>query len=261
MTPRRIVSLAASNTEIVCALGLADRLVGLDDYSDYPPEVQHLPRVGRDLAIDVARVRALQPDLVLASLSVPGMERNIPALETAGLPYIAIEPHGWDGLWSDIRAVGAAGGVPHRAETLVAELQARAARIAELVADPVARPSVYWEWWPRPTITAGGPSWITTMCRLAGGESCFADLEGESATVDPAQVRARDPHVIVLCWCGAHKLPDVASVAARPGWAELTAVRAGRVHAVLEPCFGRPGPRLVDGLEALARLLHPERFA
>jgi iron complex transport system substrate-binding protein len=259
-TPRRIVSLVASNTEIVCALGLADRLVGLDNFSDHPPEVQHLPRVGRDLEIDVARVAQLQPDLVLASLSVPGMDRNLAGLKAAQLEFIPVRPLGWEGLWATIREVAAACEVPERAEPLITRLKGRAAAIAERVRDVSDPPRVYWEWWPKPPITAGGPSWITEMCRLAGSENCFADLQAESKSLEPDTVRARDPDVIVLCWCGAHKLPNPASVASRPGWSEIAAVKAGRVHALLEPHFGRPGPRLVDGLEELARLLHPERW-
>lgn len=258
--PQRIVSLAASNTEIVCALGLTDRLVGVDDFSDVPLEVQRLPRVGRDLAIDAARVAALEPDLVLASLSVPGMERNIPPLEAAGLPFIVIRPRGWAGLWADIRAVATACGVSDRAEALIGHLTARAEAVGAALRNAAARPRVYWEWWPRPPITAGGPSWMTDMLRLAGGENCFGDLEAESGPVGLEDLRARRPDLIVLCWCGARKLADPSLVARRPGWGDLPAVQSGRVHAVLEPRFGRPGPRLVDGLEELARLLHPERF-
>jgi iron complex transport system substrate-binding protein len=259
--PARIVSLVASNTEIVCALGLAERLVGLDNYSDYPLEVQHLPRVGRDLKIDATRVASLKPDLVLASLSVPSMERNLPPLRAARLKFIPVRPIGWNGLWDTIRQVGEACGVSQRAESLIGHLQSRAAAVAAQLSDVEVRPRVYWEWWPRPPITAGGPSGITEMCRLAGGQNCFADLDVESGTVEPRVVRGRDPQVIVLCWCGAHKLPNPANVAARPDWGDISAVKNGRVHAVLEPHFGRPGPRLVDGLEELAKLLHPERFA
>ena len=259
--PSRIVSLAASNTEILWALGLAERLVGLDDFSDFPPEVQHLPRVGRDLAIDAGKVAALEPDLVLASLSVPGMERNLPPLEAQGVPFITIRPNGWTGLWDDIRTIATACGVPDRGTDLVGRLQARAAAIGAAVADVPARPRVYWEWWPRPPITAGRPSWITEMLHLAGAENCFGDLEAESGPIELEQLRTRGPDVFVLCWCGARKLPKPTVVAERPGWAELAPVRSGRLHAVLEPHFGRPGPRLVDGLEELARLFHPERIA
>jgi iron complex transport system substrate-binding protein len=259
-SPRRIVSLVASSTEIVCALGLADRLVGLDDFSDYPPEVQHLPRVGRDLEIDVERVATLEPDLVLASLTVPGMERNLPRLEAAGLHYEVVEVHGWSGLWESIRQIGRLCGVSREAEELTRELSRRASEVQRrLTGVPPVR--VYWEWWPRPLITAGQPSWITTMLELAGGQNCFGDLEQESAVVDPELVRGRDPEAVILCYCGARKRPDVSGLAQRPGWQTLAAVHSGRLHAVLEPCFGRPGPRLVDGLEELAALLHPERAA
>jgi iron complex transport system substrate-binding protein len=259
--PGRIVSLVASNTEIVCALGLPERLVGLDNFSDYPPEVQHLPRVGRDLEIDAGKVAALEPDLVLASLSVPGMERNLAGLEAAQLKFIPVRPVGWEGLWRTIQEVATACGVPERAVALVTELKARTTTIAERMRSVTDRPRVYWEWWPKPPITAGGPSWITEMCRLAGGLNCFADLDIESRTVEADAVRERDPEVVVLCWCGAHKLPDPTMVAQRPGWQTISALKTGRVHAVLEPHFGRPGPRLIDGLEELARLLHPERFS
>jgi iron complex transport system substrate-binding protein len=98
---------------------------------------------------------------------------------------------------------------------------------------------------------------MTDLCELAGGANAFADLAEESRAVTTEEVCARRPEVIVTCWCGARKLPDPRIVAGRDGWADLPAVRAGRVHAVLEPLYGRPGPRLVDGLEELAGLLHP----
>ena len=103
----RVVSLACSNTEIVCALGCADLLVGVDDHSDYPTDVvARLPRVGPDLTPDVEQVAALEPDLVLATLTVPGHERVVAQLEAAGLPYIAPEPVSLDDVYRDIRDIG-----------------------------------------------------------------------------------------------------------------------------------------------------------
>ncbi len=262
MEPVRVVSLAASNTEIVCALGMAHRLVGVDSHSDYPPEVvAGLPKLGPDLHIDVEKVRALAPDLVLASLSVPGMESVVEGLALAGLPYVAVKPAGLDGVFQNIQDIGHLLGVPDRASRLVANLRARVLKVQEQAARVDRRWRVYWEWWPRPLISPGGPSWITHLCQLAGGSNLFADSHRESLVVSPDEVVARDPEVIVLCYCGARKLPDPASLLRRPGWEDTTAVRAGRVYAVLEPLFGRPGPRLVDGLELLAALLHPEAFA
>jgi iron complex transport system substrate-binding protein len=257
---RRIVSLVASNTEIVCALGLADRLVGVDDFSDFPPEVERLPRLGRDLDIDVDRVAALRPDLVLASLSVPGMERNVERLQTRDLPYVAVHSRGLDGVLEDIRRIAELTGATTAGERLADQLAERIRRVAQRTRG-VTLASVYWEWWPRPYIAAGGPSWITDLCSLAGGRNVFDDEPRESATVSTEQVTARAPEVAVICWCGARKLPNPVLVARRPGWGEIPAVRDGRLHAVLEPRYGRPGPRLVDGLEELASMLHPELFS
>ena len=120
----RIVSLACSNTEIVCALGCADLLVGVDDHSDFPVDVvAPLPKVGPDLEIDVERVSALEPDLVLATLTVPGHERVVERLDAAGLPYIAPEPVSLTDVYADVRDIGARLGVPDRAERLVEEMQ------------------------------------------------------------------------------------------------------------------------------------------
>jgi iron complex transport system substrate-binding protein len=256
--PTRIVSLVASNTEILYALGVGDRVVGVDDFSDYPPAVATQPRVGRDQEIDVERVAALRPDLVLASLSVPGMERNVERLEGLKLPYVAIHSRGLDGVVEDVRRIAELVGVAAAGERLAAALCDRIERVADRARSVDEPVDLYWEWWPRPYVTAGGPSWITDLCRLAGGRNVFSDLEQESATVSTADVVARSPAAVVACWCGARKLPDPSLVARRDGWEVVPAVRDGRVYALLEPLYGRPGPRLVDGLEELASLLHPQ---
>jgi len=251
-----VVSLAASNTEIVCALGQAGRLVGVDDFSDFPPLVRALPRVGPDLRIDVERVAALSPDLVLASLSVPGMEANLAPLQARGLRTVVLPSNGLAGVEDAISQVGNLLGATSAAVELVESLRARMARVRQRVAGCPPVPT-YWEWWPRPPITAGGASWITEMLELAGGRNVFADQPTESCVVTPAEVAARVPHAAVLCWCGARKLPDPRLLGARAGWEELPAVRSGRVYSVLEPRFGRPGPRLAEGVERIAALLHP----
>lgn len=258
--PARIVSLVASNTEIVCALGAADRLVGIDDYSDFPAQITGLPRVGRDLDVDVDRVAALKPDLVLASLSVPGMARNVEKLADRGLRYVTIASQGLAGVTDDIRRIGELIDLASEGERLADRLVERIGRVAERTARLNRRTPLYWEWWPRPFITAGGPSWMTDICHLAGADNVFADLRQESQTVSTEQVVERRPEAIVICWCGARKLPDPSLIARRQGWDHLSAVQAERVHPVLEPRYGRPGPRLADGLEELAALLHPEHF-
>jgi iron complex transport system substrate-binding protein len=250
----RIVSLAPSNTEIVHALGLMPQLVGVDDWSDWPLEVAALPRVGPDLNVDIEKVKALKPDLVLASLSVPGMERNVAALEAAGLPHITLDPHTLADVWADIRRVGEWAGVPDRAERVVAGLEERVARVQQAAAGaPPQR--LYFEWWPRPIFTPGRRNWLTELSNLVGCTNIFADADVDNVRVDdPLEVVRRAPDQILLAWTGA-KRPDTAHVYRRKGWEEMGALRERRVHILEEGLFNRPSPRLADGLEHLWKLL------
>ena len=255
---QRIVSLCPSNTEIAAALGLLPRLVGVDDYSDFPAAVQGLPRVGPDLAVDLDRVAALAPDLVLASLSVPGMEKNVQGLEERGLPHITLDPHSLAEVWESMRSVGQAAGVP--AATAIEALERRVAAVAARAAGrPRAR--VYWEWWPKPVYTPGGRNWLTDLSALAGGVNCFADHDVDNLRLEPAAAAAAAPEVILVVWCGVHaEKIRLAQVLERPGWEDVPAVRSGQVYILSEGLYCRPSPRLVDGLELLAGILHPEAF-
>src|SRR5690349_4999085 len=125
MTRMRIVSHTCSNTEILCALGCAEQLVGVDDDSDFPADiVAPLPKLGRDLELDVAQVRALKPDLVLTSLTVPGHEKIVEALRARGLPILVIDPIGLDGVYDSVIQIAEALGVLARGRALVAHMQA-----------------------------------------------------------------------------------------------------------------------------------------
>ncbi|NNF38452.1 MAG: ABC transporter substrate-binding protein, partial [Gemmatimonadetes bacterium] len=179
---RRIVSLACSNTEIVTALGCAHLLVGVDDHSDHPEDVvAALPRVGPDLDIDIERVAALEPDLVLATLTVPGHERIVERLEAAGLPYIAPEPVSLDDVYRDITDIGASLGMMDRAKALVADMRtelaagASAFGAASSEADAASSdgdsPAIVIQWWPKPTIAPGRLSWTTDVLERAGGHN------------------------------------------------------------------------------------------
>lgn len=257
---RRIVSLCPSNTEILFALGLGDRVVAVDNDSDYPPQVARLPRVGPDLDVDAARIAAHEPDLVVASLSVPGMERNLLRLESAGLPYIVLHSQRLEEIYRDIQLVADLTGVAERGAALVTDLRARFAALADRSKEAPDRPRLYWEWWPKPLITPGQPSWITDLSALANAENVFSDIPKESEVVTSAEVIARDPDVILLSWCGARRAVPLERIVARPGWDRIRAVREGRVHVLWEGLFGRPGPRLVEGFAWLVRAAHPDVF-
>lgn len=254
----RIVSLACSNTEIVCALGCADLLVGVDEHSDFPVDVVGpLPKVGPDLDIDVDAVAALEPDLVLATLTVPGHEKVVERLEAAGLPYVAPEPTSLDDVYRDIRDIGRLLDRSERAEALVtemrAELDARAEHVDESEGDA---PSILIQWWPKPVITPGRQSWATDVVRAAGGRAVLGDEDLKSRPMSDDEVAELAPDAVVLSWCGVHPdkyRPDV--VLRNERWQNLSFVRDGRVYCVGEPYLGRPGPRLVDGVRQLRSIV------
>jgi iron complex transport system substrate-binding protein len=254
MSLMRIVSLTCSNTEIVCALGCADRLVGVDDHSDFPAEVvARLARVGPDLAVDPERVRALAPDLVLASLTVPGHEKVVAALEAAGLPVLVLAPLGIDDVLANVRTIGEALGVPERGAALAEELAEGLAPLPPLGA---ARPRILVEWWPRPVIVPGRKSWVTDLIERAGGVNPLGDADVESRPLTDEDAAALAPDAVIVSWCGVpleKYRPDV--VKRRAAFAETPAIEHDRVFCVTEAYLGRPGPRLVEGLAALREVV------
>ncbi len=260
--PLRLISLCPSNTEIAEALGLGPSLVGVDDWSDWPPAlVDRLPRLGPDLDIDVDAIEGLTPDLVLASLSVPGMETNVAELERRGLPHLVLDPHSLDDLWLDIARVGAVTGTSSRARDVIAELRQRVAHVQTRVAAVTRRPRLYWEWWPKPLFAPGERNWLTELSSLAGGVSITAHLPGDAVQPTPDEVLALAPDFVLLVWTGVARekvRPDV--VKKRPGWDRLEALQCDRLLVLEEGLYCRPSPRLIDGLEELAAILHPHCF-
>jgi iron complex transport system substrate-binding protein len=253
----RIVSLACSNTEIVCALGCADLLVGIDDHSDFPVDVvAPLPKVGPDLDIDVEKVVELEPDLVLATLTVPGHETIVERLEVAGLPYIAPEPVSLDDVYRDIQDIGRRLDVPARAETLVAEMQDELGATRPAGHPEADAPKILIQWWPKPVITPGRRSWATDVVRAAGGVAVLAAEDVKSRPMTDEEVAEVAPDAVVLSWCGVHPdkyRPDV--VRRNDVWQSLDFVKRDRIYCVGEPFLGRPGPRLVEGYRALRAIV------
>ena len=254
----RIVSLAPSNTEIAYYLGLGDQVVGVCDDSDWPADARTKEKVGMDLQIDAQKVASLHPDMVLASLSVPGMEKCVAAVRERGLDAIVLNPKSLADVLDNIEEVAKAAGVPRRGWALAGRMREGFGKVERAV-EGLPRPRVYWEWWPRPLISPGGKSWMVNLVRIAGGEMLFREEDKESFIVEESRLLAADPEVVVMCWVGAiAKKQDPAKVFAREGWGAVKAVRHGRVYALPDVLFAAPGPRLVDGAEALAKVLHPQ---
>lgn len=244
----RIVSLACSHTEIVCALGCADYLVGADDHSDRPVKIVDLPRVGPDLQIDVAAVAQLEPDLVLASLTVPGHEKVIEKLEVAGLPYLVREPVSLRDIYDDILVIAQALNVPERGEALVNQM---CSAFAEKQTSP-RHPKLLVQWWNRPTISPGKLSWVTDLIEAAGGQNPLGREAVKSRPLSDEEVKDINPDAIILSWCGVafdKYRPNV--IYRNPLWQEVKAVKNKRVFCVPEAHLGRPSPGLLEGFRAL----------
>lgn len=247
--PRRIISVAPSVTEILFALGLDQRIAGVSDADDYPPAaVAGKSRVG-GVVLDVERIIRLRPDLVLG---VAGLQRaQLERLIALRLPVVAVEAQTLPDVYRQITLIGRLTGVPGVAAAVVSNLQQRERAVRRAVAGaPVRR--VYVEIWGEPMMTAGRDTFISDLIARARGVNVFADVRGWPQVSEEAVIR-RDPEVIVVTY------PQGIAAVARRGW-QVAAVRAGRIGAVSSSLVSRPGPRLVEGLAVLARIVHPETY-
>ncbi|MDN4072377.1 cobalamin-binding protein [Fictibacillus terranigra] len=252
----RLISICPSNTELVDYLGLTEQLVGVDDFSDWPERVRSLPRLGPDLSINMDMVEELKPDLVLASLSVPGMEKNVEELKRRNLPHVVYNPTTLEDIAEDLKDLGSRTGVEKRAVSLVSQYKEIINEYQTFAAGIKEKKRIYWEWWPKPVFTPGRQNWLTQISHLSGAENVFEDVELASVRTTWEDVIQRDPDEICIAWVGVRKQkvkPEL--LEKRPGWSELRAVKEKKVHILEEHLFCRPSPRLIDGLHKLHQVL------
>jgi iron complex transport system substrate-binding protein len=291
----RIVSLLPSLTEIACALGLRERLVGRSHECDFPPGVRALPvctepkltttglsgeidarvreLVQRGLSVyrvDPERLRALKPDLVLTQDHCEVCAVSVKDVECAvrdwvgGAPHVlSVAPSTLREVWGSISAVARAAGAEARARTLAAELTERVSQIGERAGTAGARPTLACIEWLDPLMAAG--NWMPELVAIAGGRSVLGETGAHSPTIAFEALAAADPDVVLVLPCG-FDLPrtraELARLPARARFAGLRAARTGRLYvADGNQYFNRPGPRLVESLEILAEILHPDRFS
>ncbi|WP_395710727.1 ABC transporter substrate-binding protein [Reyranella sp.] len=251
--PQRIVTIFASNTEMVAALGLTDRIVGIEAFTRFPPEVLGKPLVGGRLGFSVDAVVARKPDLVVVTPSRQAANQLIDPMERLGIPIVVLLQRNVEEILSNIRLLARLAGVPERGEALAARLQARLDAVARSVADLPA-PSVV-------MITGRLGNGLMLVTRpgtytggaivRAGGRLAFDS--GTIAQVSPEAILNADPDV--LLFAGSEK--DMKELTSRPGWNGMRAVKSKRAHAVSRAELLIPGPRTIDGVEKLAALLHP----
>lgn len=253
--PQRLVTMVPSHTELVCALDACERLVGVDAFSDHPPEVRDLPRLGSAFDGNVEAILAREPDLVLTD-EYSGLAE---ALAPLGVPVYAGTAQSVADFYDTARRVGALLSTDAAAEALVTrvedDLEAIRARVGERA--PV---SVYYEIDATP-YSAGPDSFVGELLTLAGGDNVVPAHLGEFPELAPERILQADPDVIVLA--DAPHGESLETLRQRPGWDTLSAVREGRVVELTQAqvdLLSRAGPRLPEALRTLAAILHPGAF-
>ncbi len=287
----RVVSLLSSATEIVCALGLKETLVGRSHECDYPEDIRTLPRCSDpaiavdgssadiDRAVKTAARNALsiyrvdetllaelKPDLVLTqtqcevcAVSLKDVEAALAKLTRRETRVVALSPQRLADVYDDVRRVASALGAAGAGRALVLEMQKRLAALAARV-ELLERPKIAVLEWLDPLLAAG--HWIPELAMIAGGRDVFGVVGERGPWLSLERLREADPDLIVAAPCGfdmRRTQPELAALVAQPVWRELRAVRRRRVYlADGNQFFNRPGPRLVETAEILAEMLHPE---
>lgn len=251
----RIVSVAPTPTEILFAVGAGDQVVGVDDYSDFPEEAQSLPKVG-SWTLNVESIVGLEPDLVVCSDLVPRQQLDLIANQS--IPYFIFATRTMEDVYKDVRLAGLMTGHIQEAEAVAASLEARVKAVTDLtLAAGVAKPGVYIEYYP--LWTYGPGSFGDNMIALAGAVNIAHDAGNEYPELTSEFIIASDPDVIIYT-VGVMTTTNATEISSREGWDQITAVAEGQIYSIDDNLMSRYGPRVVDGLEKLAALIHPELF-
>lgn len=258
---QRIISLAASNTEILFAIGAGGQMVGRDPFSDYPAEALNVADIGDTyVELNTELIISLEPDLVLAAEITP-MEQ-VTALEQLGVTvYWLANPTDFEGLYANLAIVGQMTDHEAQAADAASALQTRVAAVDSALADVADRPTVFYELDasdPAAPWTSGAGTFIDLLINRAGGVNAAAGVQGAFTQFSIEELLVQDPDFVLLG--DSNYGVTVESVAQRAGWSDLSAVQNGNVYPFDDNLISRPGPRLVDALEQIARLLHPDQF-
>ena len=259
--PETVISISASTTEIMYAIGAGDLIIGRDAYSLFPEEVQSIEVVGDFFGqVPSEALLAAEPDLILAGGIISA--EQVATMEELGLTvYYQLDPVDFAGLFTNITDIGELLGHQEEAEQVVASLEARVAAVEDALIGIEDRPVVFVELdatEPSSPWTTGSGTFVDYIISTGGGQNAAAELTGAYAQMSSEALIAADPDVILLTDALYGVTPE--SVAERPGWEGISAVVNGAVYPFDPYLFNIPGPRLVDGLEQVAQLLHPEVF-
>jgi iron complex transport system substrate-binding protein len=254
--PTRIICLTEEPTEVLYALGLEDRIVGISGFTVRPPRARReKPRVSAFTSAKLDRILSLKPDFVIGFSDIQADIAQ--ALIKSGIEVWISNHRSVDGILSYVRRLGALVGAGDRAERYALALEAHVEKVRQAASLLSRRPRVYFEEWDDPLIT--GIRWVSELVGIAGGDDVFPEralcaLGRDRILGDPGEVVRRAPEIILGSWCGKRFRPD--QVASRIGWDGVPAVRAGELHEIKSPLILQPGPAaLTDGLDAIQRVV------
>ena len=257
--PQRLVSFGPSITEILFALGLEEKVVGVSNYCDYPEAATLKPKVGDAFNPSLEKIVELEPDLVLTVKQ----EQLNSELDALGIKFMVLDPEDIDAIWGDIELVGEITGTEKRAEELIKDMQDSISQVTALMEDApkvkvffiVDATDLTLPW------TAGAGSFIDALITMAGGENIAAKGQGAWVQFSLEQIVSSDPEVIIIqTMTGGIPTVSKEELEAHPAWGEMTAVKQGNICFINGDLVSRPGPRIVQGLETMAKIIHPELF-
>jgi iron complex transport system substrate-binding protein len=258
---KKIISLSASNTEILFALGAGTQVIGRDEFSDYPVEVKTLPSVGGSFGkYNLEEITRLQPDLIIAAaINNP---QQVKSLEDLKLNvYYLPNPTTLDGLYANFKTVATLTGRQKEADSLIANMQQRVLAVQNKISKATGKPKVFYELdgsEPGKPWTTGSGTFVDLLIQIAGGENVGSVIKGDWAQISQEQLIVSNPDIILLGDAAYGTTPQ--QVSNRAGWNVIKAVKDNKISPVNDIIITRPGPRVVEALEELARLIHPELF-
>ena len=255
--PKRIISLAPNITEILFDLGLDEEIVGVSIYSNFPEKAKTRPRVGSYISLDYEKIISLRPDLIIAT-GVGNTREMVERLQKWGFPTYVIFPKNLDGILLSIDQIGQVVDRREEALKIIQDMKRRRAKIINLTQN-VPRTRVFLQIGEAPIVTVGKGSFADDLIRLAGGENVAGDEKKMYPRFGMEEILKRAPEVIIIS--SMNPSADYGKILQDwSRWKTIPAVKNGRIHLIDSDLIDRPSPRIIDGLEEMARILHPERF-
>ena len=263
--PKRIISLAPNVTEILFTLGLDEEIVGVSTHCNFPEKAKTKPRIGSYISLDFERIISLRPDFIIAT-AAGNTREMVKRLEEYGFPTYVIFPKNFDGILLSIEHIGRVVGREKEALAIVQGMKRRREKVIEITRNPVSRtgqalpqPRVFLQIGEAPIVTAGKGSFADDLIRLAGGENVAGDEKKMYPRFGMEEIIKRAPEIILI---STHN-PNVDYQKVLQEWSRwktIPAVKTGRIHLINSDLIDRPSPRIIDGLEEMARIFHPEQF-